>query len=661
MLLLFTAVSVGTGWYILNRPVKFDVPSVMEFDEGTAQKVAEVIEYLSSGMRREVRENAQRLAAEREAMYSYAGVDRATLDQSEARKNILLANLADLYFHSKKDWKLADLHRAEFIAAATEQVKPSVYFQRAAGAAAVLDRFGSPNEFPAIVQRCLGVGALERDLRHLFLYFDHQRLLLEPQIVERLKELVNDPACHDSYRVKFAEFLTSVDSSILKSVHKSIVENSGDAKRRSDSIEWLVENDPTEAHFQLAIDFLSVAKHQSPSYKCNGILQAMFNSEELQASHLKIRKEFVSVAIRLSKKHNDYLRRLGHHGGSDFEPFFRASIESPRNGDELRACLSGIRKLVSETEFKTLLHNAFSKSQFAGSIFDLHVETHGMDESIKTLRSRWEVEKPHWMLSLICKHANPADEAELVEVLEDSFEPSLQREPGLADYYWNSKPLEVLYFLRKFGRPDLARELAVRLPTSEGWQFEDSDESKRFVKWFNRFFELENPLSVREVLDFDAENERLLHDNFGAFTEHSFQLATFDAAGFGSIVDPENWGVDGGLFARICELSGDKFSIEQHDIIDDFKVRLLINERVYQFAMSDNWSWYANAPACDVLNAILERRRLTERFFVFQRAYGNSYVQFVMFANPTKVKGFVEKFNEFKVVPGCEKYWTESQ
>ena len=70
--------------------------------------------------------------------------------------------------------------------------------------------------------------------------------------------------------------------------------------------------------------------------------------------------------------------------------------------------------------------------------------------------------------------------------------------------------------------------------------------------------------------------------------------------------------------AQICPLTGDEFRVEAHDVDPRKIVRLLINGRVYQFEMSDDWSWYDSRPACDVLNAIIEHQKSGDRFFVFK-------------------------------------------
>ena len=177
-----------------------------------------------------------------------------------------------------------------------------------------------------------------------------------------------------------------------------------------------------------------------------------------------------------------------------------------------------------------------------------------------------------------------------------------------------------------------------------------------FLQWIEAHFELAEELTVDKVIESDIRSNWTLAD-YETLEPHLFRVAALHAAGFGAIIDPEDWSNDGRLFAEIACLSGNKMSIEAHDINSGHVVRLLVNGRVYEFEMSDDWSWYDNRPACDVLNAILDRQKIKERFFVFEKAYGNSYVKFVMFADPLKVKTFVEQVDDFTVVKGCEKLW----
>ena len=519
MLFVFLTVAAGISWYLSMLPVTFPVPVVMEFDELSGQRVSSVIEHQTSWVATSVRENAKRFVNKSKVQnYNYHNLENPTPAQLDARKELLLENLADLYLRDESDAKLVDKHRGEFIAAAKEQVKPNAYFQRAAGAAAVLDRFGDSKQLAAIIQRSFDDGSQERDILDLFAHFDHERLLCNQQIVSLLKLKAKDPNGHEWYRVQLAEKLDSIDPAILKSVHVSIVENLSPAGKRADSIEWLVENDATESSFQMAIEFLSVPEHWNPSYRCQRLLELMCESLEFENADKAMREEFVSLATEMAKQEITYFYVLAGHGKAEFEAFIRDSIASPKNGSELQSAIYGIRKFVPESEFKSLLRTAFEKSPYAKSIFKIHVDTFGLDETTQVLRSRWTSEKSHWLLGLICKHAKSEDEAELCKILEDSFESALRRASSLPGYFSNRKPLEVLYYLRKFGRIDLAKELATKLPAEDGWLFVHSEKPKQFVDWFNEYFELEDPLSVQDVIATDAE---YLEGDYGASVSYT--------------------------------------------------------------------------------------------------------------------------------------------
>ena len=264
------------------------------------------------------------------------------------------------------------------------------------------------------------------------------------------------------------------------------------------------------------------------------------------------------------------------------------------------------------------------------------------------------------MLLVLCEHWQGENDAELIQMLQDGFDVALALQSDQITYSFviRERRLQILELIRKFGHRDLASELASQLPDADEYWFEDSVAARQYLDWFNEHFELKAPLTIKEVFQADAESDWSLVSGPGAFAPRYFKVACFQAAGFGRVVDPENFGNDGGLFAEISKLSGEQIRVEAHDLVEGHSVRLLIKDSVYEFPMSEDWSWYENCPACDVLNAILERRRIAKRLFVFKYAYGNSYVKLVVFAKPEAVKEFVEKHEEFEVVEGCEKYWS---
>ena len=141
----------------------------------------------------------------------------------------------------------------------------------------------------------------------------------------------------------------------------------------------------------------------------------------------------------------------------------------------------------------------------------------------------------------------------------------------------------------------------------------------------------------------------------GNHNPYWYRIQAMEASGRVGFLDPQEFDFDGEFFAKIAELGGDKFRIEAHDCIN-CNVRLLINGRTYSFDVDDGEAWYDVTVSCEMLNAILKRHELEERFFVFSEPYGNSYMLFAMFAKPSVAKELADKYgNPF--VKGCEAYW----
>jgi len=139
----------------------------------------------------------------------------------------------------------------------------------------------------------------------------------------------------------------------------------------------------------------------------------------------------------------------------------------------------------------------------------------------------------------------------------------------LPNHLRNTKPLEVLHFLRQYGFHELALNYSERLAGEDEYWFQDSAKAKQFVAWFNTHFELTKPLSAKEVVAKDSSFDSPMEHQFDAFDPHYFKVATIQASGIGRVIDPENWGLDSGFFAAITELAGDKLHVQSHDITDE--------------------------------------------------------------------------------------------
>lgn len=654
MLFVFMTVAAVGSWYVSILPATFPVPVVMEFDEQCGARATHITVSRNWDFERDVHENEQDKALKQSVAYGLPIDKEPTSEQLHARKVQLLEDLRAVNF--RRDVALIEANRAEFEEAARKDLKTATGFTQAANAAGLLHFLGDKEQFPAIVQRYLNDGSKPSDLQYLifgFSFCDDAPLLESPAIVNSLRAHSNDAALPGRDRLYFAEQLAKIDPAIVRGVHRALAfEN----MERS-SIEWLLVNEPDEECLRLAIKLLSDPKNQRHWYRCGGLMKAVLGSADKLKGNVESWNEFALLAIELAKRNAQLFRSLIDHGGEDFKPFLEATIESPEYKWQLSSAIYGLRSQQSKSEFEALLDRKFRSSKYAESIFSLYVEVHGLEKAIEILKSRWQIEKAHWQLRLICENSEDSEGEDLLEMLKDGFERSLTPDPNLPGYYGNRKPLDVLHFLRKFGHRELALEYSQRVSAVDEFWFDDSRKAQVFVDWFNDHFELENPLSVKEVIAKDSGFNTQLEDQYGAFAPHFFGTAVIQASGIGRVIDPECWGLNSSFFAEIAELSGDKFQVQSHDITDDKHIRLLIDNRVYSFTLEDNWTWYNNEPACEILNAILERKQIKERFFVFQYVYGNSYVKLVMFALPDKIKSFTEKYKDFETVPGCEKYW----
>ncbi len=657
LFVVVTVICVAFGVYMANRSVTFAVPAVMPLDKDDGVRVATITEHRSYWYADEIRLNAKAERLRLKIAYGLPSPRSVTPGIELARVEFMLEDLTNIYHRSERDLKLIDQYPAEFRKVAKEGVAAPQHFSHAATAAAVLARLGDSSQLGRVVDLYKANGALAPELYDLCICFSKKQTAAEQKFIQALKDQIEIDGCSEQHRQTFAEQLSDIDPKLYESVQFEFAAEAQILAIRSDSIVWLLENRASDQVFEIAMDYLSDSNVQQEYYNCVEVLSAVLKSDWFANCDRTSQERFVELAERLGTLHYQCFSEIANHGGKLFEPFMRESISNPEGRFELESAVLAAKSWTDESEYRALLRAALSKSKHAVTIFDLCVECFGVEETIRILKERWKSDKAHWIFNRICENT-PLDQGqEMGSLLSEAFEVSLKPDPDVFEFQSEIQRFEVLAFARKFGFGDLAKKFARRIPEIDDYWFEDSDGAIEFMVWFNENFELEQPLTVIDVIKSKAGYEYSVRESQGAFRIRKFKLAALQAAGFGFIVDPENFGFDGSLFERICELTGDSLKVECHDMDDRYRVRLLVAPYVYEFQMSNRWSWYENAPACDALNAILERRGIEERFFVFQHAYGNSYVRFVMFAKPSKMKLFLETHDEFKVEDGCEQYW----
>ena len=659
LFLAFTVTCVGFGFYMANRSVTFSVPAVMFVDEQSAARVSSVTEHKAWWFGGSVEENAKESALRDKIAYGLPETEDVTPELEAARVKFLLDNLDRIYHRSKSDRELIDRYPKEFKAAATRAIAAPKHFAHAASAAAVLARLGEPHRLAETVDRYVAAGSSESDLYEMCVCFSRQQTAAEPKFIEALRDHIADPNCSDQRRNTFALQLSEIDPELYESVQWGIARDSAIPSMRDDSIVWLVENRPNDEAVELAIQHLSEPAVKNSYWSCVDVLNAVLKSNKFRKDDSAFQKRFVPLAEKLATLHTECLSKIVDQDGGVFEPFIRKMIAEPKSGAQLSLAFYAAESWFTNEEYISLLRKALESSKYAESIFDRCVKSLGKEPTLEIVKSRWKIEKAHWMFKRICQHSPPGNDDDKQHFFTTAFKAAGTRDPDLYSFQRRQRKFEVLNLSRKSGHRALATKLATSDPELNDHCFVDSLEAQQYLDWFNNHFELETPLTAKTVSDADTEADWRLCEIEGVFGLKWLKVAAFQAAGFGRVVDPENYRMDGGLFAEICELAGDQLKIKHHDMVNGHQVRLWIDKNVYEFQMSDDWAWYENAPACDLLNAILERRHIKERFFVFKEAYGNSYVRFVLFAEPLKVKAFLKQYPEFQVEDGSETWWGE--
>ena len=340
-LIFATLTCVTIGVYFSLRSVAFPVPAVMQFDEQTSARVAEVVEHQAPWIADSVRHNASVAKSQAEITYGLSWRDDVTPEMEAARVKFLLGDLDRIYHRHNSDYVLIDQHESEFVAAALRAQAAPKSFRHAASAAAVLAHFGDSTQLNEMVDLYIANGQLDHELYNLCLCFDREQTTTEPDFIEALKAQIANANCSDQYRLTFAEQLLSVDESILAAVSLDVARNTKIDSVREKSIAWLIENNGDTESWQLAISFLEAPENLENWYDCGKVVHAVLVNQSLQKQDSKTRARIMDLVQGVGRKHDQGLRAIVDHGGQTFESYFRAIVAKPETRISIAAGIDG--------------------------------------------------------------------------------------------------------------------------------------------------------------------------------------------------------------------------------------------------------------------------------------------------------------------------------
>ena len=652
-LLLFMLGSAGIGWYLSIWPKALLVPAVMPCDTNSATRINEIVEYPASWVANEVREKARRDALQREIAYGLPIETDYGPEFELARKEYLLANMRRIHFRSAVDRELIQKYPDQFSRIARVAFISEPLFSDKVRAASVLSILGDPSHHQNLIEEFFANGEKQVELFVLCSYLSHEQTSSFPQLVEAIKSRVVGEDTEPNYRRAFLKQLQGAEKQQLAAMYMELLSERFDSKTRTAAIHWMLANCPSSETSQLALEFLKSVDAQSDG-PVDRMIESLLYGEHFELASSGVLSGLIEEVSRLAHERPKCFKVVANHRGKAFESVFRKGIDDAHDANHLSLALRALQPHVDEEEFCNLLRELLRTSVFSKTVFRVARPYLTPEELLSILHRNWQRSKYQGTLKLICEITPEDQRASVRELLEIGFvEAKNSNESG---HYVESRCFEIIGYLRKFGFEERAAELCELVPGTDEFWFPDSIDAEQYLHWFAKNFELDRQLKVADVFEADRRSATQLQHYPGVFTVKRFKVAAFQLAGLGKVVDPADFGIDGRIFAEIASLSSGSFEVETHETTGT-RVRLLINARVYEFMMDDDWSWYDNAPACDALNAILERRHFEERFFVFGESYGNSYVTFVLFAKPENVRKFVAKNPEFNLLAGCEKYW----
>ena len=440
-----------------------------------------------------------------------------------------------------------------------------------------------------------------------------------------------------------------IDSKPLIEACKWEIENTAGYPKIRASIR-LLEIAPVDDSFQLALSVFEDSNHSYNSY----LIGTLLNTDGFaEAADGKFKNRLVSAAIRFADeepRYDRYLLAMTEHDCPEFLDFCRSTAAKPAVRKRRNYALSKLYKDGKKGESKRLLDSILADETFPGDVMPHYLALAGREAVFAELAKRLQTNKSYPMLVKMCELAE-GDDREVAKSIC----------LGLADEMFDEtspyfKKYDLIEYLADFGYQGVD-ELRKRVPVQKNIWREGQKPAQEFVDWVNRKLNPINPIDESSV--FSDDDNSWLADH-GNWHPSSFRIKAMEAAGRVVYLDPQEFEIDSVFFTKIASVGGEQFQIEAHSCIDG-NVKLLINGRIYSFDVDNVEAWYEVVGACELVNTILERHDIEERYFVFSEAWGNSYMLNALFAKPSVAKEFAERYPSDTFVKGSEVYWKTPQ
>ena len=442
------------------------------------------------------------------------------------------------------------------------------------------------------------------------------------------------------------------DSQPLIAICKWEIENR-DSYYKKLALNRLLKIAPVEESFQLALEIFEDPENQSNRrLACDNLITTLLGIDEFaKVAGGKYKTRLVNAAIGIAEKdrsrNDDYFVKIASHDGPEFIEFMRSTASKPADRHRRNWALSKLEDFGEKGESVRVLESIVANDTFPADVMSHWINLKGKDAVCLELAKRLETNKSFPMVEKMCKFAEGENrnvaKSICIDVAEELFDES-------SPYFEKYKLIDYLADFEYEGVDALRK----RVPVIENVWREGQPATDEFVAWVNNNLDPITPIDAASV--FKAKRES--GEEYGNFDSYYFGISAMEAAGRVVYLDPECFKFDSEFFAKIATIGGEQFQIEAHDCID-LNVRLLTNGHTYSFQVDDSRAWYDVVGSCEMLNLILERQNVEQRFFVFSEPHGNSYMLYALFAKPKVAQELVEKF-KYKsqlFVKGCENYW----
>lgn len=620
MLLAMVLFSVSAVSYLKFRRIQIPVPANLDHDDGYYPRFLFIYETQNPFTASSVRKN-HAASEEKKRIYAKANIEeRMQIWQEEYKRQQ----------ESRK-----------------KERSPQ---QREYYDAIELAKSGDTTGFSKLVNRHLSGG--QQDQEKLLQYaqaFPPKMVCQNELLLNLIKDRIEKAGLPSIVEAKILH-LGEIDSQPLIDGLKWQIKNSTSDFERRWALDDLLKVSATEDSFRLALEiFEDPESMASGQFECHELISKLLAIDGFaEAAGGEFKARLVKTAFRYMKDDSwgdNYFVAIAKIDSPEFIDFFRQTVKEPRYKSRRNWALGQLEKHGEEGEASRALDAILAKDTFPDDVLAYFYKRDGREAVFRELAKRLATNKSYPMLKEMCKLAE-GDNREIAKsicenVIEDLFDKS-------SPYF---KKYGVIDLLADLGYENID-QLRRRVPVTHGWR-QGQKPGEEFVDWVNRNLDPINQVNAASV--FEGESSSFADE--GSHNPHWFRVFAMEAAGRAGLIDPQDIGFESDFFAEIAKLGGEKFQIEAHDRVD-CKIRLLIDGLIYSFDFDDSEAWFDVVVSCEMLNVILKRHKIEERFFVFNEPMGNSYVLFVLFAKPTAAKELADKYgNPF--VKGCEVYWRD--